>query len=103
LTLSQTEKRLLGYALHIIQDNVVHKGTRWADDPWYVSPAQFFLTNVLKTNVLSNFCKCNEHPDVACTVGTDSETAYDHTLQVLDRATLESEGEKQGPPNQPIQ
>ena len=60
--MTTTDLKLLGVALHTIQDAVVHKGKVWSEslDPEH-----------------------NEHPDKKCAVGVGSEQAYDNTMKVL--------------------
>ncbi|GEM_PF-3115318 len=81
--LSRTEKIKLGIAFHTIQDNVVHKGSKWADESFILSLFSAPYRNLIGKPACDS---CNGHPDTNCTLGTDSEKAQNLTNTIIESA-----------------
>ncbi len=96
-TLSRFEKINLGISFHAIQDNVVHKGAKWAEESWIVSPISTVYRNITQTSLCGS---CNGHPDLKCTFGYDSDKAYFQTDQLIKQAKSEFVGPPIKPANE---
>ncbi len=81
--LSLTEKITLGKAFHTIQDDVVHKGARWAKESFFLSLISVPYRNLFGSPLCGS---CNGHPDASCTLGNGSDEAQNLTSAIIGSA-----------------